>query len=165
MQPIIRDACAADYERLCDLFEEVDACHREHYPRIFQKPEGPIRARELVHDWLADKEHSLFVAQVDGRLVGLLHAAIKTPSTIPILVQRRYVVIENLVVTAGFQRSGVGRALMEKAQAWATREGAESIELNVWEFNHGACAFYESLGYETCTRKMGKWLIQDGNAD
>jgi ribosomal protein S18 acetylase RimI-like enzyme len=32
------------------------------------------------------------------------------------------------------------------------------IELNVWEFNRGAMAFYRQLGYRTTSRKMSKRL-------
>lgn len=47
---------------------------------------------------------------------------------------------------------------MEKAHEWAVAEGAESIELNVWEFNQEAAEFYKTLGYETASRKMNKRL-------
>jgi ribosomal protein S18 acetylase RimI-like enzyme len=35
-------------------------------------------------------------------------------------------------------------------------KGADTIELNVWEFNRGAMAFYRQLGYRTTSRKMSK---------
>lgn len=158
MQPRIRKAVNADYESLCVLFEEADARHREHYPGIFRKPEGAVRTRGFVEGLITDEEHGLFVAEVDERVVGLLHVAIKTPSDFPILVPRRYAVIENVVVAAAFRRLGIGRALMAKAQAWAEAVGADSIELSVWAFNDGAVEFYRFLGYETQSRKMGKGL-------
>jgi ribosomal protein S18 acetylase RimI-like enzyme len=47
---------------------------------------------------------------------------------------------------------------MEAAQEWARQRGARRVQLTVWEFNEGAIAFYESLGYETYSRNMWKSL-------
>jgi ribosomal protein S18 acetylase RimI-like enzyme len=81
----------------------------------------------------------------------------------PIFVRRRYAVIDNVVVKKKFRRAGVGRALVEKAHEWAVAEGADSIELNVWEFNREAIEFYRTLGYETTSRKMSRRPNQAGN--
>ncbi len=62
---------------------------------------------------------------------------------------------------SGFQYHGIGRRLMDEAQAWASARGATSIELNVYEFNEDAIAFYERLGYRTLSRKMSKELGRD----
>jgi ribosomal protein S18 acetylase RimI-like enzyme len=47
---------------------------------------------------------------------------------------------------------------MDKVQEWALAKGATSIELNVYEFNETAISFYESLGYQTFSRRMNKDL-------
>ena len=152
----IRKASAADYEALRSLFEEGDALHREHLPHIFQRPQGPARGRDYVLGLIADPDVGLFVAQAEGQLVGLICVLVREAPAVPILVPRRYAVVDNLVVSEGFRREGIGRALMERAQAWAVAQGVEAIELNVWEFNRGAMAFYWQLGYQTASRKMSK---------
>jgi len=43
---------------------------------------------------------------------------------------------------------------MEQAHGWAVAKGAVGIELNVFEFNQPAIAFYQTLGYGTSTRRM-----------
>jgi ribosomal protein S18 acetylase RimI-like enzyme len=52
---------------------------------------------------------------------------------------------------------------MAHAQRWATERGLREIELNVWEFNQSAIAFYEALGYVTERRKMRR-IISDVNS-
>ena len=37
---------------------------------------------------------------------------------------------------------------------FAKEKGFHRIELNMWEFNRGALAFYESIGFETYRRYM-----------
>jgi ribosomal protein S18 acetylase RimI-like enzyme len=73
-------------------------------------------------------------------------------------VPRRVAIIDSLVVSEPFRRLGVGRALMDTAEAWAAQHGSAAVELSVFEFNRQAIGFYESLGYETITRRMVKPL-------
>jgi ribosomal protein S18 acetylase RimI-like enzyme len=43
---------------------------------------------------------------------------------------------------------------MSEAHDWAIARGASSVELNVYEFNVPAIAFYQELGYQTISRQM-----------
>jgi len=158
MKLSIREAVASDYDDLCSLFDEGDALHRESLPHVFQKSEGPVREEEYVLGLTSDEAVGLFVAEVGNRIVGLVCVVIRESPAVPILVPRRYAVVDNLVVRESLRRAGIGRALMEKAHAWALAKGADVIELNVWEFNEGAREFYHRLGYETASRKMSRRL-------
>ena len=42
---------------------------------------------------------------------------------------------------------GLGKALMDTVRNYAVQIGVESLELNVWNFNKSAAAFYEHLGF------------------
>lgn len=154
----LREAVPADYEGLCALFEEVDALHRASVPGVFQATGGAVRERAFVEGMISDPAVGLFVAEADDALVGLMHVVLRTTSGFPILVPRRYAVIESVVVARAHRRAGIGRALMAKAQAWAVDHGASEIELNVWEFNRESITFYETLGYQTASRKMSSPL-------
>jgi ribosomal protein S18 acetylase RimI-like enzyme len=160
MDLTIRPANAQDYDDLCEIIAEVDEMHRQRCPQIFQRPPGPARERAYIEGLLADEDHGLFVAEVDGRVAGFLHVMAHDTPPIPILVPRRLVVVDNLVVRRDLRRAGIGRALMERAEQWAGQQGAAEIDLTVFEFNAGAIAFYRSLGYETRTRRMSKGLDQ-----
>jgi len=156
MEISVRKATMDDYRALCGLFEEIDALHRAHLPHLFQKPGGPPREPDYYSGLIADENIALFVAEAGGGLVGAVHAMVRESPALPIFVPRRYAVVESIVVKSGFQNRGIGRALMEKMQAWAVAKGAAAIELNVYEFNQTAIAFYESLGYQVVSRKMSK---------
>lgn len=154
----IREATLRDYEALCEVIEVVDSLHREALPHVYRKPDGPARDRGFISGIIADANHALFVAERDGRVIGLVHVLVRWTPDIPIVVPRRYAVIENIVVRENYRRFGVGRALVERAHQWALDKGITQVELTVWEFNQGAIAFYEKLGYETASRRMWKWL-------
>jgi ribosomal protein S18 acetylase RimI-like enzyme len=158
MELTIREATAADYADICDIFEEADALHRDHLPHIFQKPPGPVREQEYILGLLADENAGLFLAQLGSQVVGLVCVLAREAPAVPTFVPRRYATVDSLVVKQSFRRRGIGRALMERAQAWAQAKGLDNIELHVWDFNQEAIAFYEQLGYENLSRRMGKRL-------
>jgi ribosomal protein S18 acetylase RimI-like enzyme len=158
MEITIRPATAQDYDDLCRIIDQVDALHREKVPHVFRKPDGPVRERAYILGLLADRDHGLFVAEVEGQVAGFVHVTVWDTPPIPILVPRRLAIVDNLVVSRDHRRLGIGRALMQEAQRWAIEQGAAEIELNVFEFNEPAMAFYQSLGYETLRRRMGRRL-------
>ena len=152
----IRPAQADDYDDLCSLFDEVDALHRAGLPSVFQKPPGAVRDKEYLLGLLADQTVLLLVAEIDQKLVGLAHAVIRENQPIPVFVPRRYAIIDSIIVHSAMHHHGIGRLLADKVDQWAKSQGAASIELNVYEFNQDALAFYETLGYSTLRRKMSK---------
>lgn len=160
MQVHLRHAEPEDYTSLCSLFDQIDVLHRDQLPHIFQPADGPARERGYYLGLLADGDNALFVAEMDGDLCGVIHAVFRQAPEIPILVPRRYVAIDSIVVKAEFQEHGIGHKLMDKAQEWALQRGAASIELNVYEFNQSAITFYRGLGFETLYRKMSKTLLK-----
>ncbi len=57
------------------------------------------------------------------------------------------------------QRSGVGRAMVEAAEAWLRDRGVAKVQLMVRQSNAQVTAFYERLGFEFMPRiAMAKWL-------
>ena len=158
MEVSIRKGTTEDYNPLCELFDEVDGLHRGNLPHLFQKPNGPVREQDYYWELIADENVGLFVAEIGEKLVGFVLAVIKDAPAIPVFVPRRYAIVDSVGVKLGFQNHGMGRMLMDTVHEWAMAKGATSIELNVYEFNKTAIAFYERLGYETLSRKMNKAL-------
>lgn len=154
----IREATQEDYEGLCELFAEADLLHREALPHIFREPDGAARTKEFISDIIANENPALFVAERDSQIIGLVCIPIRKAPDIPIMVSRRYAVIDDLIVRKVFRRFGVGRALVERAHRWALDKQVNQGELNVWEFNQTAIAFHEKLGYRTASRRMWRSL-------
>jgi ribosomal protein S18 acetylase RimI-like enzyme len=164
MEISVRKATAEDYNSVCELFDEIDALHRDNLPNIFQKPGAAAREQDYYSALIEDENTALLVAEAGGNLVGFVHAVVRDPPALPVFVPRRYAIVDGIVVKSGTQNRGIGRILMDKMQEWAIARGATSVELNVYEFNRAAISFYERLGYQTFSRKMSKELRrgQDG---
>jgi ribosomal protein S18 acetylase RimI-like enzyme len=157
----LRAARYTDYDALCALLEEIDELHREQHPEFFRQPPGPARSASYMRSLIADSKVGFFVAVEEEALVGcIIIAAHQTPD-LPILMPRSYAVVDCVVVREAVRGRGVGRALMARGERWARERGLEAIELNVFEFNTAAQAFYEELGYEVVSRRMVKPLHFD----
>ena len=153
---LIRQATTEDYRGLCAILDEVDALHQTALPHVFRDPGGSARPRPYIASIVEDENACLWVAEHDEQILGILKIAIEETRDIPILVPRRYAAISTIVVSQAHRRKGIGRALLEKAEHWAQAKHATEIELHVWEFNEGARAFYEALGYRTTSRRMSR---------
>lgn len=150
----VREATLADYPALRRLFDEIQQEHSEALPHIFQMPDGPVRPRRHIAALLADPDIALFVAERRGRVIGVIDVRMQYSPDNPILVPRRFAMVDTLVVRKHSRRHGAGRALMARAHEWARERGVDEVVLTVWEVNAGAVAFYEALGYTTAYRRM-----------
>ncbi len=66
--------------------------------------------------------------------------------------------VSDLAVSAEAEGKGVGRKLLEHAEAWARAQGYRILTLDVFAANAPARAFYTHLGYAEETVKMVKKL-------
>jgi len=154
----IRQAMEEDYAGLNALFVEIDEHHRKALPHVFRKPDGPARTRDFLSAILADQNAAIFVAEIQGRIIGLVHAYIRSIPEIPIRIPCRAGEIDNIVVKQEYRRHGVGKALMKIAHQWAGQMKLDRLELSVWDFNEEAQDFYRALGYEPAFIRMWKVL-------
>jgi len=162
MDLAIRPAAIDDLDELNAIAAEIDALHIAAMPQVFRAFEGPALERDYVAALIEDADAALLVAEGGGALNAAAIAEIASAPDQPLLVPRRWLKVEALVVRASAHRRGAGRALMAAAERWAAARGVAEAELKVWEFNAGAIAFYERLGYTTLNRTMWR-KIDDAN--
>ena len=165
MQIHIRVATSADLPAIERLYAHADVYHQRALARFFSPIEGPARPAAYLQECLDRDDATILLAEdvygdKDGDAVGLVHLYERATPPVPMLVPRRYLVIEGIVVLPEAQRAGVGSALLQHAEAWALSRGLDEVELTVWEFNVGARQFYEAQGYATVRRSM--WKPLDG---
>ena len=154
----IRKGSQKDYKGISEVFEKIDSLHRKALPYVFREFDGPARTEEFISSIISDENAALFVAETNDQIIGLVHILIRQTPPIPIMVPRRYAVLENLAVKNGYRRLGVGTSLLERAHQWALSRELSQIESNVWEFNEEAIAFYERQGYTTSRRWISRPL-------
>ena len=91
---------------------------------------------------LARDDQQFLVADVSGRAVGWVHVVL-----VEYVDAEAFVVIGGLVVDRTNRRLGVGRALMNRAEAWASGRGCSIVRLSSSVTRGAAHQFYEDIGY------------------
>jgi diamine N-acetyltransferase len=153
---LIEPARVEDFTAYSSLFVEVNNFHVSAHPEVFQVVEPAPRSLDEYQVILADPAQAILIAWADGLAAGFIHILLRDSPPNPVMVPRRFGVVDVVVVGGQFKRQGIGQALMAKGERWARERGATSIELGVFEFNQGAIQFYEELGFSTVSRKMRK---------
>ena len=97
----------------------------------------------------ASPEHMLLVAEIAGRVVGLMHVFAR-----PAIENPREAVVQAIVVEAPYRRCGVGRELMTAAEDWGREHGCRSVVLSSNTARAPAHAFYAALGYRVSATSL-----------
>ena len=69
--------------------------------------------------------------------------------------------IEDVVVAEGWRSNGVGRKLLEGAEAWARRRGCSRLQLLADQDNPPALGFYAHLGWQQTSLRNWRRLLRD----
>jgi diamine N-acetyltransferase len=159
MDVTIRRATEKDYPGMAILYDELNYLHSTGVPDVFLSPKTTPQDIQYVRHVLANEDCVLYVAQTEGKIIGLVEACIReSPPNIPVYVKRRYVYVENICVSPEYRRLSIGKRLMDSVEAWARQKKVYQIEFNVWAFNEPSLAFYAKLGYKPRQFILGKTL-------
>ncbi len=159
-RPVIRRAEERDFPALVRLYREF---HRFHVAGVPTRLCDPERVDEdevvgMLRKIAGNERAALLVAEAEDRVVGLAETYLKETEPSPYVVQRRYALLQSLVVTEAERGMGVGARLVAAVHQWARDRGASEVEVETWEFPAGPLRFYESLGYRTVKRRLARDL-------
>ncbi|HET9507858.1 MAG TPA: GNAT family N-acetyltransferase [Gaiellaceae bacterium] len=130
----LRPATPADAPRLTDI---VQAAYGHYVERLG-------RPRPMLDDYAeVIRRDQVVVAERGGAVVGL----------VVLQVGDEGFVVDNVAVDPAHKGSGVGRALLERAEAEARRAGFDSVALYTHERMTENLALYERIGYVEYDRR------------
>ncbi len=134
MSIVIREPLAEDFEQWKVLFCNYQVFYRGHIPED---------TMEYTWKRFFDPDESLgaFVAEMDGKLVGLIHYLYHDSTW----NKDKSCYIEDLFVDKAARGSDVGRALLLKVAETATEEGAFRVYLHTQEYNGSGRSLYDSV--------------------
>lgn len=155
-----RAATEADLPAICALGQVVNLLHHEAWPQIFAPASAPERDEPHWRQCIAGFGNVVFVAERLGILVGFVTVSVITESH-SLMQAILYARVGSICVQEAERGQGIGSELMERAEKWATAQGAIDVRLNVWAFNQPALALYKELGYEVRSLSLGKALPQN----
>lgn len=148
---MVRYAKKEELDRVNELRKQVHMVHCSARPDIFRRDFCPELQKRLF-EFFDDENCRVIVALRDDTVCGFAVAVyISRPET-PYSCARKIYHVEEFGVDEAFRRKGVGTELVGFLKSDAAENGFCSIELDVWEFNDSAAAFYEALGFKTYRR-------------
>ena len=149
----VRLARKEELERVNELRRQVNDLHVAGKPDVF-KPGFSQELQDYIYVIWDDPEQDIAVAELEGKIAGfaVLHH-IRRPEN-PFMFERDFLDIDEFGVDEGCRRQGVASAMIRFIRGWAREKGFRRLELNMWEFNRGALAFYEAVGFTTYRRYM-----------
>jgi GNAT superfamily N-acetyltransferase len=103
------------------------------------KAEDVARRLSRIVEW---PDNSVFVAEVDDKLVGLCHV-----QGVPLVASDGYAEVQALVVSSSSQRKGVGTKLLMAAVTWSIHKGYTRVRLRSGLHRQEAHLFYEAQGF------------------
>lgn len=100
---------------------------------------------------------AIFIAEDEtGKPAGFLHLQIQADY----FNGSKVAYISDIAVDSAFEGQGVGRILLDKAEAWAREQGCSLLTLYVFSNNLRARRVYEKLGFNEEVTKYVKPLFQ-----
>ena len=149
----VRFAEDGDLEAVNVLRRQVNDLHVAGEPKVF-KPGFCDALRDYLFTIHADPRQKIVVAELDGNVCGFAVLNHITKPENPFMFERDFLDIDEFAVDERCRRRGVASAMIRFIRDHAEKEGFGRIELNMWEFNRGALAFYEAAGFRTYRRYM-----------
>lgn len=151
----VRRAGPDDASSLAWLHEPLHRLHAQAMPEDYP-PYDAEAAQAYYAGVLADPRRPVWVAEMDGRPVGLVGCELLDRPATPFTRAVRVLHVHQLSVLEDARGAGVGRALMQAAEQEAVRAGCRELRLDHRPFNAAAHHFYEGLGYRTRQVSMAK---------
>jgi ribosomal protein S18 acetylase RimI-like enzyme len=149
----IRPATPDDAEAITRIYIESAAHHalidpeRNHIPDRVAIEERYRTGRQHPDD---GEETVTLLAETGGEIAGFLDARLMQPFD-PMYRPATVCFIADIAVSTAHRSRGIGEQLMQAAEEWARRHGAEFVTLEYHSGNPRAGSFYARLGYRNAS--------------
>jgi GNAT superfamily N-acetyltransferase len=117
----------------------LDSPYVKDYDAIGDRPQD-WAARFDTSQWI------LFLARAEGQSLGGATVAFGTSGLDMLEDRSDLAVLWDIRIAPSFRGRGVGRALFEAAEAWASTRGCRELKVETQNVNVPACRFYAALG-------------------
>lgn len=149
----VRPAAFEELARVNEIRRYVNEVHVAGRPDTF-RPGFCRELEQVLYRRFEAENWNVLVAVLDGQIAGFATVEYLDRPESPYNLGRKMYHVEEFGVDPAFHRRGAATALVEYMKRDAAGRGYPRIELDMWEFNRGALAFYEHVGFTTYRRYM-----------
>lgn len=142
--PTVRPAQPADLPALARMWYEKVALQQQADRWLRFAPDAETRWQAAAAAWLTDDTLALLVADAPDGLAG--YALVRLQPGTPGLLPETLGVLSDMALDTHHYRGGVGRLLVNAAQAWLAARGVHQLTVSVSRRSAVEQAFWRSLG-------------------
>lgn len=155
---VVREMRKDDVDRVRELYDELDRLHSDGLPWLFRELEDSARPAMFFEEKLVGRDSMILVAELSGVVVGFAYVVMRSAPPVAVVRPRRWGELVDLHVADAYRLRGAGSRLLSEVEQWVLAAGGDSVELNVYDFNRGAVAFFRSVGFHPLARQLRKPL-------
>ncbi|UCG69606.1 MAG: GNAT family N-acetyltransferase [Thermoplasmata archaeon] len=154
----IREGVLRDRASLDELFREELEYHMNLQPDVFKIPDTVV-SEKWLKAIINDNNIFLGISEYNGKIVGaILYKIDKNPED-NILKERKFVYVEDMIVSESFRGKGIGKKLLNYAIKHVKTKDIKEIEIDVGDNNEVGLRFYKEQGFKTIRRRMKKEIV------
>ena len=154
---IIRYAKRTELASVNNIRKQVNDVHVNGRSDIFRE-DGWQFIEPFIYTRFDAENGGVIVATIEDKIVGFAVVQYIIKPETPFGKERKYYHVEEFGVDENHRRKGIATAIIDFAKKDAKRRGFRRIELDMYDFNDGALAFYESVGFKTFRRYMESYV-------
>lgn len=154
---VVRYAKREELEAVNKIREQVNELHVNGRPDIFRE-DGWQFIEPFLYKRFDEENSGVIVAAIGEKIAGFAVVQSIVKSESPFNKALKYLHIEELGVDENYRHKGIATAIINFAKEEAKEKGFNRLVLDMWEFNEGALAFYENVGFKTFRRYMESYI-------
>ncbi|MBZ0269313.1 GNAT family N-acetyltransferase [bacterium] len=141
---IVRAAKSTDETAVLELVGAEMKAQADADPRFRLRPDAVNRYAVYLRNRMREIDSAVFVALVDGKVVGTATGSIRVQEAF--FETRRFGYVSDLVVDASRRRAGIGSALWKRVQLWFRGLGVTVVRLHIAAKSAEANGFWGAQG-------------------
>lgn len=138
----IRRAERSDTESLERLYTQLEKDAVRYQPQHFV-----ISGGRVDDGMFEDDRQAVYVAEVDGEVVGFVHILLMKSKDIGCLKAEKNIYIQDMAVDERHRSRGIGSLLMGAVKRYGAEHGAVFVRTQVFPQNCDGLRFYEKNGF------------------
>ncbi len=154
----LRKALLKDFARVAELKNQIHSDYVRNAPDFYRNVEQPLTVEEY-NAYIDPSGKRCANVLLDGsQIVAYAFTQVLESQNNALVYDQKQLFLDDLCVDETLRGRGYGNRLMQEIVSIAEESGCKTVELNVWDWNRSAIAFYQALGMEFTRLRMKRDL-------